>query len=68
MSAAEETYGLAPILTPDEAAAFLGVNRKTVYEAIKTGGLPARQIGKKRLVILRAALLSWLSDGSAQAR
>ena len=57
-----ETYGLEPVLSVHDAAAFLGVNPKTVYEAIDRGELPARRVGKRRLVILRHVLLGWLSS------
>ena len=56
-------FGLAPILSPKEAARFLGVNPKTVYEAIQRGELPARRVGKRRIVILRDVLIEWLSQG-----
>jgi excisionase family DNA binding protein len=54
-----ETYGLEPVLTVDEAARFLRVNRKTLYEGVKAGEVPARRVGR-RVVILRDALLDWL--------
>ena len=51
------------VFTVDEAALLLGVNRKVVYEAVRSGQIPARRIGKRRIVIVRAALLDWLSQG-----
>jgi excisionase family DNA binding protein len=54
-----DPYGLAPILSVADVAAFLGLDPKTVYGAITRHELPARRIGK-RLVVLRDALLSWL--------
>lgn len=50
------------VLTVAEVARFLRVNRKTVYDAIDRGDLPARRMGRgrRRLVIGRAALLAWL--------
>ena len=67
----DETVGLSPepasperlVLTVSEAASMLGVNRKVVYEAVHAGQIPARRIGKRRIVIVRAALLDWLSQG-----
>jgi len=58
-----ENYGLPAVLDVASASAFLGVNRKTLYAAITSGDLPARRIGKRRLVILRHVLLAWLSQG-----
>jgi excisionase family DNA binding protein len=60
----DETYGLEPVLTVDEAARFLRVNTKTLYESIRAGDVPAKRVGR-RVLILRDALLDWLkSDGS----
>lgn len=58
-----ETSGLPAVLDVAAASAFLGVNRKTIYAAITAGDLPARRVGKRRLVILRHVLLAWLSQG-----
>jgi len=52
----EEHYGLPPVLTVDEVAAFMRINRKTVYAAIKAGDIPGRKVGN-RVVVLRDALL-----------
>ena len=52
-------FGLPPVLTVDEVAAFLRFNRKTVYDAIQRKELPARKVGRCAR-ILRTALLDWL--------
>lgn len=44
-------------LTVDEAAAFLRVNRKTLYEAIRLGQVPGVVRIGKALRIRRAALV-----------
>ena len=62
-SLGSETYALPAVLDVAAASAFLGVNRKTIYAAITSGDLPARRVGKRRLVILRHVLLAWLSQG-----
>ena len=54
-------YGLHPVLTAEEAAAFLRVNVKTVYNAISAGQMPGRKVGN-RTIILRDAMLSWLKS------
>lgn len=50
------------VLNAEEAAEFLGVDRKTVYEAVARRQLPHRRLGK-RILFSRAALLEWLSAG-----
>jgi excisionase family DNA binding protein len=47
------------VMTADEVAEFLGVDRKTVYEAAWRAELPHRRIGR-RLLFSRAALIHWL--------
>ena len=53
------------VLTVDEAAALLRVERKTLYDAIHRGEVPGvRRIG--RLIRLsRETLLKWLAGGGA---
>ena len=63
--AGNPTYGLPVTLTPDQAADFMGLERKTVYRGLKTGEIPGRRVGN-RWVILRDALLSWLRCTSQQ--
>ena len=46
----------------DEVAAFLGVNRKTVYEAVTRAVIPCRRLGR-RVVFSRSALVAWLARG-----
>ena len=51
------------VLTVDELAALLRVNRKTVYDALARGEIPgARRIGATYR-ILRDAVLEWLASG-----
>lgn len=53
------------ILTADEVAAFLGVDRNTVYEYAGRGVIPHQRLGK-RILFRRGALVSWL-DASCKA-
>lgn len=53
-------------LTVDEAAASFRVDRKTIFTAIREGGLPARRVGKGYRISL-AAMDSWLASGTAAA-
>jgi excisionase family DNA binding protein len=51
------------VLTVDELAALLRVNRKTVYDALARNEIPgARRIGASYR-ILRDAVLEWLASG-----
>lgn len=60
----EVSPAAAPIhelLTVDELAVLLRVDRKTVYEAISRQEIPGvRRIGKKTIRISRAAVLDWI--------
>jgi excisionase family DNA binding protein len=49
----------AEVMSADETAAFLGVDRNTVYDAAGRNEIPHRRIGK-RLLFSRAQLVSWL--------
>jgi excisionase family DNA binding protein len=54
---------LPSVLTVDEVAALLRVNRKTVYELIGRGEIPgARRLGRA-LRFSRDAVLDWLRQG-----
>jgi excisionase family DNA binding protein len=56
----------SPILTVDELAALLRLNRKTVYEALSRGEIPgARRVGSSYR-ILRAAVIEWLASGQGR--
>lgn len=53
---------LPEIVTVETLAAFLGVNRKTIYSAIDRGELPgARRVGRA-IRIYRNAVLAWLAS------
>ncbi len=47
------------VMTANEVADFLGVDRKTVYEAAWRAEMPHRRLGR-RLLFSRAALIDWL--------
>ncbi|MGA7802513.1 MAG: helix-turn-helix domain-containing protein [Gammaproteobacteria bacterium] len=42
----EKTYVSAPLLSPAEAAKYLGVGRKIIYQLIEQGQLSAVKVGK----------------------
>jgi excisionase family DNA binding protein len=54
----------AEILTADEVAEFLGVDRNTVYDYAGRGVIPHQRLGK-RILFRRGALLSWLDSCKA---
>ncbi len=49
------------VMTADEVAAFLGVDRNTVYDYAGRGVIPHQRLGK-RVLFRRGALVSWLDD------
>jgi excisionase family DNA binding protein len=51
------------VLTADEVADLLGVNRKTIYEAASRGDIPHRRLGR-RLIFEREAVLRWLRQAA----
>jgi excisionase family DNA binding protein len=59
--------GPEEILTVTQAARFLGVARRSLYEAIGRLEVPHRRIGR-RIVLSRAALVRWLDSCEAPAR
>ncbi len=55
----------ADIMTADEVAAFLGVDRNTVYDYAGRGVIHHQRLGK-RILFRRGALVTWL-DASCKA-
>jgi excisionase family DNA binding protein len=54
---------VSPVLTVDEVAQLLRVNRKTVYELLTRGELPGgRRLGRA-VRFSRDAVLDWLRQG-----
>lgn len=54
-------------MTADEVAAFLGVDRKTVYDYANRGKIPFRQLGKRKL-FSRSAIIEWLRGADSPER
>ncbi len=51
------------VMTVEELAALLRVNRKTAYEAISLGTIPGvRRVGRS-IRISREAVVNWLREG-----
>ena len=51
------------VLTADEVAELLRLDRKTVYDYAGRGEIPCQRLGK-RILFSRAALVSWLGGCS----
>ena len=47
------------VLTVDQVAELLGLDRKTVYTAVANGELPSRRLGR-RILIPTASFVMWL--------
>lgn len=59
---------LPAVLTVEEVADVLRVDRKTAYAAIAEGRVPGvRRVGRC-IRVSRDALLKWLEEGAAQTR
>ena len=54
----------AEVMCAEDVAAFLGVDRNTVYDYAGRGTIPCRRLGK-RLLFHRPALVSWLDPCKA---
>ena len=52
------------VMTVDEIAALLRLNRKTVYDLARQGKIPVRRIGRS-LRASREGLMRWLVEGAA---
>jgi excisionase family DNA binding protein len=55
------------VMTADEVALFLRVDRKSIYAAAQRNGIPHRRMGK-RILFSRAALTLWLSSARARRK
>jgi excisionase family DNA binding protein len=53
-----------PLMTADEAARLLHVPRSTVYELVRSRGLPHVRIGDRGLRFTRTDLARWVGENS----
>jgi excisionase family DNA binding protein len=58
------TEASSEIMSADEVAAFLGLDRNTIYDYAGRGVIPHQRIGK-RILFSRGALVSWLDSCKA---
>lgn len=56
------------LLTADEAAQLLHVPRSTVYELVRSRGLPHVRIGERGLRFTRSDLGSWIAENTYGTR
>ena len=65
MTASDQDPGASPVLTVDEAAAYLRISRGLAFAAVRDGTLPSIRVGRRILVPRRQleALLDGRSDG-----
>jgi excisionase family DNA binding protein len=54
------------VMTADEVALFLGVDRNTVYDFASRGVIPHQRLGK-RLLFRRGAVVAWLDTSLCNA-
>jgi len=58
---------LPPVLTVEEVADLMRIDRKTAYAAIAAGGIPGvRRLGRC-IRVSRDAFLQWLAEGNGSA-
>lgn len=50
----------AEVLTAEEVAEMLGIDKKTVYDKANRGQIPCRRLGR-RMLFGRRAILDWLN-------
>lgn len=63
-----EAAGESEVLTVEEVAALLRLNRKTVYSMVQRNEIPgARECGRA-IRFHRSTVLSWLASGSGRTR
>jgi excisionase family DNA binding protein len=62
---AQEPDSLPPVLTIDEAARLLRVNRKTLYELASKGRLPGTRRVGRIIRVDRDELLAWMKGQSS---
>lgn len=63
MTADSTRFGpTAPLLTADEAARLLRVPRSTLYELVRSRGLPHVRIGDRALRFTRSDLEEWIAQ------
>lgn len=68
MSATNQLKPSEPLLTADEAARLLRVPRSTLYELVRSRGLPHIRIGERGLRFTRSDLDEWIAENTYGTR
>jgi excisionase family DNA binding protein len=55
----------SPIMTAPEIAAYLRIDRTTLYKLIRRGQIPCFRIGKKNYRFSRTEIVEWLASGGS---
>jgi excisionase family DNA binding protein len=67
MKASDELLG-EPLLDAREAAKLLHVPRSTLYELVRSRGLPHVRIGDRGLRFTRSGLQTWIAENTYGVR
>ena len=67
-STADQLRQSEPLLTTDEAARLLRVTRSTLYELVRSRGLPHVRIGERGLRFTRSDLDEWIAENTYGTR
>jgi excisionase family DNA binding protein len=67
-SAANQLRQSEPLLTANEAARLLRVPRSTLYELVRSRGLPHIRIGERGLRFTRSDLDEWIAENTYGTR
>jgi len=67
-SASNQLSPAEPLLTADEAARLLRVPRSTLYELVRSRGLPHIRIGERGLRFTRSDLDEWIAENTYGTR
>lgn len=65
MTAETERSELSPVMTVDEAAAYLRISRGLAFAAVRDGTLPSVRVGR-RILVPRRQLEALLDGGPVQ--
>lgn len=65
MTAETERPGPSPVMTVDEAAAYLRISRGLAFAAVRDGTLPSVRVGR-RILVPRRQLEALLDGGPPQ--
>jgi excisionase family DNA binding protein len=59
--AAQQETEASDVMTADDVAAYLGVDRNTVYDYAARGVIPHKRLGK-RMLFRRGSIVAWFAE------